>query len=458
MTDASLTSLARRLAVTAMLALTLWACHAHAADAVVPVAVSGNSPVMVERPNAGVVLTVPAGFDMLTLTAAGDIVRAVKSEKEIVLGRERIVQSIVVNAFGVVESDTAESCAETRMNELTSLRVGTQQPYRDVKVLGKASMPVAGSVGAGRLLSYTFQDVACVSGQVFLVREVPPYGRLGYLITVEVEQRFQPVLTQLLAEVLKSFTYIPFKHPIEMPMGKLGLAKEGPEGAFSIRVPDGWYAMDMERGLRLGCTDFLRGGVPLPLVDAVSVELHEDQDSKELAKRVIAKYNRMASVDKMVGAVFSDGDCKLDGADGYQFVYRVVPEKPVIVPGQPADPAELRVHRMVCVPTGRKGVIRNYALLMVLRGEDVPAALAIMDKLAEGFKIQQDTSVPFSTELSPGIRLGTTTTAPTSRPTSRSSEGSIFAPAQSSIFGPSVGPASRPSLRPTSGPTGGLPK
>lgn len=458
MTVVPQTSLFTRCAPGMVLALALCTVYGYSADTgAIATARPSTMPVTVERPNAGLSVTVPAGFEQLTLSAAGDIMRAVKVEREIVLGRERVVQSVVVRAFAVVESDTAESCADAHVTELSDARLNGQL-HREVRVLGKAVMPVADSIGAGRLLSYIYRDVPCVSGQVFLVREVPPYGRLGYVISVEVEARFQPDLPRLLGEVLKGVKYLPFKHPCDVPMGILESPREGPEGAFSIRVPQGWYVLDMERGLRLGCTDYLRGGLPYPLVDVVSVELHEEQTAKQLVQRLIHKYNRLGTLDKTVGNVMQEGACRLDGVEGYQFVYRVVPQIPVLVAGQAVEPAELRVHRMVCVPTGRKGVVRNYALLMVLRSEDIPGALAMMDKLSEGFKIQQDASAALNADLPSTMKNGAASRAAETQPASRPQERSIFGPSETSIFAPTIGPASRPLPRATSAPASGLPK
>jgi hypothetical protein len=49
---------------------------------------------------------------------------------------------------------------------------------------------------------------------------------------------------------------------------------------------------------------------------------------------------------------------------------------------------------MICVPGGKDGRGRTYALILTVLGSDAKAAEAMMDKIASGFKVLQATTGP----------------------------------------------------------------
>ena len=95
-------------------------------------------------PHAGIALAVPEGFEHRVLALPVDIVRAVRQISD----RDQV--SVVVMARLVAPSETADAYADMKEAQLKR-----SSDVKDLKILKKTSIPVAGLTGTARLVSLT---------------------------------------------------------------------------------------------------------------------------------------------------------------------------------------------------------------------------------------------------------------------------------------------------------------
>ena len=344
-----------------------------------------DGPTETDFAHAGISVVLPAGFELQTLSERFDILRAVKTEKD------RRILTVSVSAYPVTEKDTADSCADGAMHDLEAAVA-----IKDMKLLSKSPTTIAGATGTARLLSYSFRGSATIAGQVYFIREVKKGKvRICYLLTVEAVAEQQNAMLQVFRDLMKGVKLTAVQHSSSLAVEDLGGAVEIIPLAFSIRVPEVWHWGQAPLGVQLARTDYLRGGIPNPVVDVIAADVPADANARDFARRCIQDYTKAAAAKNAAAKVLSEGPARLDGVEGYQFVFQETPSKPAPAIGEAeADPPELKVQRMICVPGGKDGRGRTDALILTVLGSDAKSAEAMMDKIASGFKVLQATTGP----------------------------------------------------------------
>jgi hypothetical protein len=336
-------------------------------------------------PHAGLVVMVPGGFERQVPSEVYDVLRAVKSEK----GQAAL--AISVAAYPVEEKYTAETFADAQ-----SLVLQATLAIKDLKVVSMSPAVLGSLSGTARVITYTFRGTATAAIQAFFIREAQkPKYRLCYQITVEAGADEQNRIRQVHEDLLKGVRLTGLQHPLEMPISQpVGTFESQGEG-FSVRVPEGWFAVSSLAGARLGQTDYLAGGAPAFWLDVVGTDVASDSNSKALSRRCIETYTKAAVGRNNTVKVLSEGPAGLGGAEGYQFVLQeTAPRSSMPAEGEPAT--ALKVQRIVCVP-GAQGLARNYALILSCRGLEPTKGETMVEKVASGFKILTAASGPATT-------------------------------------------------------------
>ena len=352
-----------------------------------------------EYPHAGIALAAPVGFQPRSLSAPYDVMHAVAVEDG------RPVQAVTLSAFPAAEKVTADEFAELKMAELSR-----NLAIRNLKPLKKTTMPIAGTTGSARLMSYTFRGAKALAAQVYVLREVQGAKlRICYLLTVVCSATRQARLLPTLGAVVRSVRLLSVRHPVLSDEVKLGEPVEDYSLGYSLRRPVGWYAAKSPAGLEMGQVDYLLGGVPLPSAQLLCGRVPGDTATSEVcAKTYISEAKREALHRKQTCTVVSEGPATLGGLNAYQFVILQGPDRAGVAPRSKKDAqneAVVMVQRTACLPAGPAGKPRVFALVLTGRGKDIKPAEALMKTLAASFRHVQPTTQP--------------TTQPSTRPTTK---------------------------------------
>jgi hypothetical protein len=390
-------------------------------------------------PHAGLALAAPAGYQSQAVSQPLDITRAILSENG------KPVQAVTVSALPLDDPNAGPE-------ELADDMVAFHQQnlvIRNLQVLSKAAMEVAGLPGAARFVSYTFRGEETVAASVVFCRPLPDNkGRLQYVITVEAAADRKAEVLPTLGAVVKSVRLLTFVRPIDIPPKDPGQLLQAPGGLYAIRLPHGWFAPRLDKiGANMGQTDYLLAGEttlgarvlvsePPP---GTTLQQHADQCIQS-AKQATAQQNTEINV-------VSQGPSRLGGVEAYQLVLEQrVPSaasaptttaaesqpdtaRPVAVPGTatttttaaaaPPEPSNVViVQRSVLLPpawgseaaTNPAEAHENpkcLSLVLVCVDARPAAAEAIMEKLAGGMVIRTAAKATSSPASEP-----TTATAP----------------------------------------------
>lgn len=352
----------------------------------------------VAHPHAGVLLAVPEGFSYQNLIEPYDVMRAVLTK------RGKGLQAVALSAHPVAQDTTAEMYVKEMMEGLKETLA-----IRQLKVLKTVEMPVAGLTGVAQKITYTFRGVKTLAAQVYFVRDVAsPKGlklRICYVLTVESDTESEATLLPVLGEVIKTVKLVALRHPFEVPVTELAEPIEDKERGYSIRPPRGWTAGAASAGVVLSQTDYLLGGIPMPTVRVLVGDVPAGLTDRDRAAECIKMARKVATERHLAAKVLSEGQAKLGGVDGYQFVLAQSPEtRPIPEPGGEKAPERvIIIHRLACLPAVGGHQAGGYSLVLVCQGGDVKALEAIIEKISGGFRFLRPTSQP------------TTSTAPTTQ-------------------------------------------
>lgn len=328
--------------------------------------------------NAGIRLAVPQGFTYVQPGEAFDVMRYAMQ------GSRRPSQTVSVSAFPVGEKTTAAEFADAMFDE-----VSKNLAIRDLKLLKKAALPVAGLSGEVRLLRYTFRGVPLAAARIFFVRDLPT-GRIAYVLTVEAMEEKQGSLVPVFGAVIKSVSLIPIQQPWDAPL-VLADRIEDHESEFSIRPPKDWITQAMPNGREIFLVDYDRGGVLSPVVKIV----HNHKvtgTAQEVAKAQLSLAMRAAKNRSLEAKVLSEGPAKIGSLDGYQFVLEQYGK--VRTASAPADEKTTMLIAQRTSFTRSDGENRSYTIVLV--GVNMPAEKgeAMLDKICSEFKTLQPVKKP----------------------------------------------------------------
>jgi len=327
-------------------------------------------------PHAGLSAALPEGFEPV---ADGDpylLVRAVRPAEG---GQAGL--AISLSAYPVGENVTTDNYADAMAEQLAqSLAV------RDLKVLKRMPLPVAGVTGSAARMSYVFRGVETLAARVYFIRESKNgKPRVCYVLTVEAAPEQEKALLPTLAAVIQTVSFAGMQDPAELVPGALGPALADPKRGYSIRVPQGWFAALGPAGAALGQANYLRGAEPTVTLSVVTAEVPPDAAPGALCEANLEQARAEAAKRKLRVELVSAGEAKLAGRDARQFVLRQSQSAPSTQKAEP-DPPVVIAQRTCCAAAAGGGA-RAYSLVLICQGADAAKAAAILDAVAAGFAI-----------------------------------------------------------------------
>lgn len=367
----------------------------------------------VEFPHAGLAVAMPAGYEAQTVAQPFDIARAILSEKGLP------IQAVTVAAFPLVDPNvTAEQLADEM--------VAAQQQnlaIRNLQVLSQAPMKVADRDGAARFITYTFRGDETVAASVVFCRELADRkGRLEYVVTVEAAADRKAEVLPILGEVVRSIRLLTVVRPIDIPLKPADRLAEGPGGLYSLRVPHGWYAQVGEGGVSISQTDYTRDGESAVSACVLVADAPPTDTPQQHAQQCVQAATRAAAEQGMEASVIASGPAPLGAAEARQLV--IEQRSPKAASGPATGPASSQpglaeapmpatstapaaaepsnvviVQRSIMLPAAEAGAPgRRVSLVLVCVDARPAAAVAVMDKLAEGMAIRAAASGPAATQ------------------------------------------------------------
>ncbi len=412
-----------------------------AAAAVATLAQAGRAEMAmgesVDFPHAGIALAMPAGYQSQTVGEPFDIARAIFSDAG------QPVQAVTVAAFPL---DDPNISAEELADEMVTAQE-QNLAIRNLEVLSQAAMTVADVPGAARFIAYDFRGEQTVAASVVCCRDLVSRGaRLEYVITVEATADRKAEVLPVLGEVVKSVRLITLVRPIDIPLKPSSQMLESPDGLYALCVPHGWFAQIGEGGISLAQTDYALGGEPTVSACVLLAEVPEGESSERHGQQCIQAATRAAAEQGMETEIIAHGPAPLGAAQAQQLVIEqrlpLAASAPAtagatseptsaaveLPSGQPpatgaaapqagaveqAEPNNaVIVQRSVVLPAPQAPQpAHRLSLVLVCLDARPAAAIAIMDKLAEGMVIRGAAAGP-ATQPSEQV----TTTTPSSAP------------------------------------------
>ena len=341
----------------------------------------------VEYPHAGIIVATPVEFEPQALAAPFDVVRAV------VMEGNRAVRAVTLSAFPVAPKVKADDFADAKVLELKK-----NLAIRNLKLLKKTPIPVAGVSGTARMMSYTFRGAKTVAAQVFFMRNAKSAKvRICYLLTVVTSEDRQAKLLPVLGAVIKSVKLTTVRHPAIAPGAKLGDPIVAYKLGFAIRRPRGWYGTKSMTGAEMGQVDYLLGGIPMPMAQLwVMRPSAEATTSAACAKKHLGMAQALAADRKQTCEVVSEGPVKLGSVGAYQFVLKQAPKKGAAPPprGAAGPKAVIIVQRTACVAPNPGDQPKAYVLILTCQGQDAKPPTQLMETIAGSFVLLAATSKP----------------------------------------------------------------
>jgi hypothetical protein len=387
--------------------------------------------------HAGIRLAVPTGYKSHPLSEPFQVMLATRLEGA------RATQSINLMAHVVDAEMTAE---DFQKQELARMRENLA--LRRLEVIKESEIPIAGTKGVGRTMSYTFRGVETMTVSVAFLRKAeapiaPVEGgakghspqdshRVMYQLTMEVAASHKDTLLRIFDQVVRSVETIPMKHPYQLPIEMDDRLLKDFEQGYALKQPEGWIGTTNAIGVATWQTDYLMGGVPNPSVQALAMLLEKEKSPEECGQLAIAYEREQGAKIE----ILQEGAVKLAGKDGYQFVIRKtlspemgnteaedgkeegdlgegaetgngdaelpepqadaqpapngdaeesIDEETVSEPAEPISVIEIR--RCICTPDPFSDKCRHYALIVNLRGLSVEQAVELAQPFFESFSL-----------------------------------------------------------------------
>lgn len=285
----------------------------------------------VEYPSAGVTLAVPKSFTPQAPAQMLDIMAATQMGAD---GTPTMALTLTIMPVNDPKAELDTIARRVIQQQAANIAI------RKLEVLKTTQMPVAGQMGAARLIRYTFRGVERFSARVFFVRELPTPGmRLAYVLTVEASEVTRQQLLPVLGEVVKTIQMIPFVPAAQLPLGTASVPLADPAGHFLVGVPVGWFAQPTGGGLELGQIDFITSQ-PVRRAALVVRPVSGLADLEQLTQKDCQSTMQMGQQRGLLSQVNSIGASQMLGAKAWQFVVEQnTPEPTATATSQPESAA-----------------------------------------------------------------------------------------------------------------------
>ena len=372
--------------------------------------------------NVGISMALPQGFEPQTVIEPFDVLRWVFTESL------KPTQAVTLCAYPIEDKVTADRFAEAMMTDLGKVLAITK-----LSVVKKSSMQVAQVEAYVLLLTYEFRGVASAAAKVFFIREEkvaqsPDKVRICYVLTAESIAERQGTLTSVLAEVVKTVKFSGIRQPIAMPHKDLTSPVRDYKMGYSFRPPSHWYVRLTPNGVESGLTDYVLGGIPMPMMRIVTEEPAQPATAEQAAMKMLDSLKQNALADGQDVEVVSQGSSKMGDQEAYQIVIKQAPSTRPARAKADEEPAVVIAQRSTGAVHEDNRPPRTYWLGVYCQATDTRAAEAILGRVAASFEVLPPATMPASATAptsSPGAATAsrsTSTSAPASRPAGGSTQ------------------------------------
>jgi hypothetical protein len=338
---------------------------------------------------AGLSLAVPAGFEPVPVGQFYEVAHYVKAR-----GAKALL-SLSVSVFPVKQDATAKTFVESMYEEMRG-----QLPIRNLQAQPIEAIRLAGLDGKARTLSYVYRGTETEARSAVFIREVDRAGRdkpdrLAYVLVLEATGDGVGQLPAAFEAIADTLRLEDIARPLSLdldPKGPIWLNDS--ERGFAMRLPAGWSGTLTEYGAEIGQIDYTLGGVACPLLQVVSVDVADGDDSQACGTKAI-EYERKQGYRI---EVLAESRPALAGKQACQLVLRkslqptgkkdegkVADDK---APDASADLEAIEVRRFVTLP-GQPGAKTrpHYALILRVQQADANQAKTLMETLAGNFHL-----------------------------------------------------------------------
>ena len=343
----------------------------------------------VARPHAGITLTVPDGFESLPLIEMYQLVRAARIEDD------RIDEAVALVAIPMAADATAEQFAADMLADMQQ-----QLAFRDVQLLESVDASLAGLDGQRCVIGYRRGGNENVAAALVAIRPMSGSGRsICYLLMTECSSGRRERAVTLLNEVAATVEWTEVTSPMACEVAELAEPIELSAIGCAILRPAGWFAVALPNFVEMGLIDFTVGGKTSPMVRLMARAADAEGGSQAVAGESLAMALQLAEDIGDQATIVHQGPADLGGRVGYEFVLLLTPSGQAEVELRaPADDEDAAadvvetscvtvVQRCLCVAAADDGAAVAYVLTLVCESGDVPAARAVMDRVAEGFSL-----------------------------------------------------------------------
>ncbi|MFB3892916.1 MAG: hypothetical protein ACE15C_12920 [Phycisphaerae bacterium] len=335
-----------------------------------------------DYPNAGITAAMPAGFESQALGEPFDVARSVQAES----GRPS--QAVTISAYPIGEKVTADKFAEAMTAEFQKML-----PVTHFKVVRSGTMQVGGVEAQTRTMQYDFRGIPSIASRAYFVREEKTASgevkqRICYVLTVESVAERPYAMAAAFAEVAKSIKLTPIQRPMAVGIKDFEPPLKEFKLGYEIRPPHGWYINLTSTGVEMAQTDYVLGGVPMPLARVLVADTVGDEKAEDIAKRMLETYKKSATDHgHEVRIISPPAAAKMGGVDGCQFVAQQLPSKLATKAAGDESAAVFVIQRTIVASGGADGKPRSFSLRLYCQSPDIKAAEGIMDKLAGTFQV-----------------------------------------------------------------------
>ena len=302
-------------------------------------------------------------------------------------------------AFPVLAGTTAEQFAEEMLADMHQ-----QLAFRGIEELSGGSADLAGLAGHRRVVDYVHRGQSATAAWVVAVRPMTDDLSICYVLWVESPADRSEEVEPMLAEVAAGITLAEVTSAAEGGITALYERHVLADAGCAIRRPARWFAVGSADRVEMGQIDFTRGGVVSP-VARLQAEETAETESMSCSQKSLVLARQMAHQIGDNVEVVHQGPADLGDYDSFEFVLVCTPlsqpttDEAETAPAEDVLPTPVCIaQRALCLPPDESGVSRSYYLTLICETEDVDAVRAMMEKLAGGFELLDDSAVESPSE------------------------------------------------------------
>ena len=332
--------------------------------------------------NAGISLAVPRGMELQASSEQYEVARWVQMEGN------KPAAAVTVQAFPVTEKVQASDFAEAMTQE-----VRKNLAISHLAVVRQEKMPIAGQEGQLRVLSYVFRGADTAAGRLYFIREAtvssaaeqPVKLRLCYVLTVEMALARQAAMQAMLSDIARSVQLTPISRPIDQPVKELDAPIKDYRLGYSISVPRFWHYSTTPNGAEVSQTDYVLGGLPMPVLRVLVTDAGNLPTAEEVAKRAIDELRNSARANDEDVKVISQKAVRMAGLGGWQVVLEQRGDTGDAAADERA-PATI-IQRTIIAQGTRGSLLKVYSLRLYCQVPATAVAEEMMEKIAGGFAV-----------------------------------------------------------------------